>query len=40
LASVGEDVDLLAFARFVDKALGDFVELYPLRPDLGRAPDS
>ena len=32
-------MDLLAFARFFDKALGDFVELYPLRPDLGCTPD-
>src|SRR5918997_5288309 len=40
LASMGEDVNLLAFARtFVDEAMGGFVELYPLRPDLGRAPD-
>src|SRR5918998_4348528 len=39
-ASVGEEVDLLAFARFVDEPLSSFVELYPLRPKLRGAPDA
>src|SRR5215203_1075918 len=39
LASVGEDVDLLAFARFFDEALGGFVEVYTLRPEFGSAPE-